>query len=207
MRHALERVACRAPHLSGSALLEALEQTGWIDRATAARLLPHFRDFDADRHFAQHVRRLSFGGVPVAEEFRAGISRIVADVTGTALAADVGSEPGIRFEHEEREGIVLAYPEVNLTIGGDLRSAVAAAVEQMPDALVLVARNFQHGTADQLASLLSGTEVPGTLVTVNLLLGIRATVLRYQPPPPRVLDLLGLGRPLHTTDVARLGNR
>jgi hypothetical protein len=207
MRAALEHVAARAPHLCGEALLHALEETGWIDRPTAERLLHEFRDFNPDRYFAEHMRRLSFRGPSAAEEFRAGIGRIVEDLFGATEETEVGAEPGFRFRHEEREGLVLAYPEVNLTIGGGLRDAVAAAVEQMPDALVLVARNFQNGTADQFRAMLAGTEVPGTLITVNLLLGLRATTLRYQPSPARVAELLGAGRPLHTTDVARLGNR
>lgn len=207
MRAALERVATRAPHLSGAALLDALEATGWIDRAAAARLLPAFRDFDADRHFAQHMRLLSFRGPSAAEEFHAGIGRIVEDMFGAADATEVGREAAYHFRHDEREGLLLAYPEVNLSIGGGLRAAVAAAVEQMPDTLVIVARNFQNGTAEQFAAMLQGTEVPGTLITINLLLGIRATALRYQPSPARLVDLLGAGRPLRSTDVARLGDR
>ena len=49
--------------------------------------------------------------------------------------------------------------------------------------------------------------MPGTLVTVNLLLGIRAISLRYQPSPTRVIALLGYGRPLRSADIARLGDR
>ena len=50
---------------------------------------------------------------------------------------------------------------------------------------------------------------PGLLasVTVNLLLGIRATALKYQPPRERVVDLLSVGRPIRTQDVAILGER
>jgi hypothetical protein len=207
MRLALERVAAHSPHLAGEPLLDALEATGWIDRASAARLIPEFRNFNPDRHFAEHMRRLSFRGPSVAEEFREGIRRIVEDLFGATEAAEFGSEPGLRFRHQEREGILLAYPEVSLSIGGTLRAGIAAAVEEMPDALVVVARNFQQGAAEQFAGILSGTEVPGTMVTVNLLLGLRATTLRYQPAPARVVDLLGTGRPLRSTDVARLGDR
>jgi hypothetical protein len=207
MRAALEHVAAHAPHLGGEALLDALEETGWIDRTTATRLLPEFRDFDPDRHFAAHMRRLSFRGPSAADEFRAGIGRIVEDLTGSAHVIEIASEPGFRFQHADQEGIVLAYPEVNLSIGGPLRAAVAAAVEQMPDALVIVARNFQHGTAEQLAGMLARTDVPGTLITINLLLGIRATALRYQPSLARVLETLGAGRPLRSADVAKLGDR
>jgi hypothetical protein len=207
MRCALERVATRAPHLYGAALLDALEATGWVDRETAERLLPHFHRFDADRHFAEHMRRLSFRGPSVGDEFQSGIIRIVDDLTGTAEPGQLLTEAVVRFAHADREGIVLAYPEVNLSLGPSLRGAVVAAVEEMPDALVLVARNFQPGTAEQLASLLARTEVPGTLVTVNLLLGMRATRLRYQPSVDRVLELLGAGRPLRSVDVARLGDR
>jgi hypothetical protein len=207
LRLALERVASHSPHLAGEPLLEALEGTGWIDRSAAARLLPQFRDFNPDRHFAEHLRRLSFRGASVAEEFRSGIGRVVLDLFGAAEEVDLGDETGFRFRNGEREGILLAYPEVSLTIGGPLRTAIAAAVEQMPDTLVVVARSFQQGAADQFAGLLSGTEVPGTLVTVNLLLGIRATTLRYQPAADRVVDLLGTGRPLRSSDVARLGDK
>ena len=42
---------------------------------------------------------------------------------------------------------------------------------------------------------------------MNLLLGIRAMALRYQPSPGRVIDLLGSGRPLRSADIARLGDR
>jgi hypothetical protein len=207
MRAALEHAATYAPHLTGEPLLDAVAATGWIDRATAARLLPGFRGFNPDRHFAEHMRRLSFRGPSAAEQFRGGIHRIVEDLFGATEEAEIGSEPGFRFRHEEREGLIFAFPEVNLSIGGKLRDAIGAAVEEMPDALVVVARNFQHGAAEQFAGMLSGTEVPGTLVTVNLLLGIRATTIRYQPSPDRVVDLLGAGRPLRTTDVARLGDR
>jgi hypothetical protein len=207
MRAALEHVASYAPHLAGCELLDALEDTGWIERDAAARLLPQFHDFDADRHFAEHMRRLSFRGPTVADEFRAGIGRILADLFGSAVETEIGNEPAFRFHHQDREGAVLAYPAVNLSIGGPLRAAIAGAVEEMPDALVLVARNFQPGAAEQLAAMLARTEVPGTLVTINLLLGVRATTLRYQPDRCRVVDVLGSGRPLRSADVARLGDR
>jgi hypothetical protein len=207
MQQALQWVAARAPHLCGEALLDAVADTGWLERATARRLLPHFNHFDPDRYFAENLRKLSFRGPSVADEFRAGVGRVVEDLTGIARFGDLASESAIRFAHGEREGIVLAYPEVGFTINGATRVAVGAAVEEMPDVLVIVARNFQEGAAAQLGSILSGTEVPGTLVTVNLLLGIRATALRYQPATDRVLDLLGMGRPIRSADVARLGDR
>ncbi len=207
MLRALEWVAERAPHLTGSVLLDALSATGWIDRESAARLLPHFRHFDPDRHFSENLRRLSFRGRSAAEDFRRGVRCVVEEVTGNGVMGDVGPEPGIRFRGGEREGIVLAHPEVGFTIAGKTREAVEAAVEEMPDALVVVARNFERSTADQLSGILQRTDVPGTLVTVNLLLGIRATALRYQPSPTRVIDLLGCGRPLRSADVARLGER
>ncbi|HEV2130727.1 MAG TPA: hypothetical protein VGR27_06470, partial [Longimicrobiaceae bacterium] len=207
MQHAIESVAARTPHLAGEPLLDALVQTGWVDRATAARLLPGFRHFDADRYFAESLRALSFRGTSVADEFRTRVARVVEELAGKAEIATVGEEEGIRFRHGEREGIVLAYPEVALTLGASARSSIAAAVEEMPDALVIVARNFGEGTAPQLAAMLSRTGVPGTLLTVNLLLGIRAMALRYQPGTDRVLDLLGTGRPLRSADIARLGDR
>jgi len=77
----------------------------------------------------------------------------------------------------------------------------------MPDALLVVARNFDPHAAAQLSGELAGTGVPGTLVTLNLLLGIRAITLRYQPPVERVIGVLGAGRPLRSADVARLGDR
>ncbi|CAN5807732.1 hypothetical protein BH23GEM3_BH23GEM3_19840 [soil metagenome] len=207
LKYALEWVATRAPHLSGDALLDAISETGWIERATAARLLPEFRHFDADRHFAEHLRRLSFRGASVAEEFQLGMLRIVEDLAGAAHIASIGPEPAIRFRHGEREGIVLAYPEVAFSIGGNVRAAVSAAVEEMPDTLVVVARNFQPRTAEQLAGMLARTGVPGTLLTVNLLLGVRAIALRYQPGTDRVIELLSVGRLLRSADIARLGER
>lgn len=207
MRHALEWVAERAPYLSGAALLDALSESGWVDRETAARLLPEFRHFDADHHFAEHLRRLSFRGRPAAGEFRSGVRCVVEELTGSAMLETVGPETAIRFRQGEREGIVLAHPEVGFTIAGDTRRAVEAAVDEMPDALVVVARNFERSAADQLASLLHRTEVPGTLVTLNLLLGMRAITLRYQPGASRVIDLLGAGRPLRSADIAVLGDR
>lgn len=207
MEQALRAVASRAPHLGGRELLDALESTGLVDRTTAARLLPGFRSFDADRCFAEELRRLSFRGASFADEFRTRIRRAVEDLTGEACLGNVGPEPGIRFRHDGREGVVLAYPEVAWCVGPRTRAAIAAAVEEMPDVLVVVARNFAEGTTAQFASLLDRTGVPGTLVSVNLLLGMRATALRYQPATERVFDLLGTGRPLRSADVATLGNR
>lgn len=207
MEEALRWVASRAPHLEGDALLDALAATGYVDRATARRLLPCYRHFDADRHFSESLRRLSFRGPAAAGEFRDRVGRVMADLTESAALDDVGAEPAVRFRHGAREGVVLAYPMVNFTLGGESLKAVEAVVEEMPDALVLVARNFQDGTAQQLRALLHRTEVPGTLVTVNLLLGIRAVTLKYQPGGDRVLDLLSAGRPLRTQDVATLGDR
>ena len=77
----------------------------------------------------------------------------------------------------------------------------------MPDTLLVVARNFDQHAADQLSGVLAGTGVPGTLVTVNLLLGIRAITLRYQPSVDRLIGVLGAGRPLRSADIARLGDR
>lgn len=207
MRHALEWVAERAPYLTGAALLDGLADSGWVDRETAARLLPAFRDFDPDRHFAEHLRRLSFRGRTAASEFRSGVRCIVEELTGSAMLQEVGPETAIRFRQGDREGIVLAHPEVAFTIAGDTRRAIESAVEEMPDAVVVVARNFERGAAEQLASVLHRTEVPGTLVTLNLLLGMRAITLRYQPGPNRVVDLLGAGRPLRSADIAVLGER
>jgi hypothetical protein len=207
MEHALRWVAARDPHLEGPALVEALAGTGWVDHATASRLLPCFRHFDPDRYFSEALRSLSFRGPTAAGEFRQRIGRVMEDLTGAAALGTAGAEEVVRFGAGERQGVVFAYPQVQFSLGGESARAVAAAAEEMPDALVIVARNFQEGTAGQLASMLSGTEVPRTLVTVNLLLGIRATTLRYQPGAERVIELLGRGRPLRSRDVAVLGNR
>jgi hypothetical protein len=207
MQRALEAVAERSPQLSGAALLDALAETGWVDRATAERLLPEFRHFDADRHFSEYLRRLSFRGRSVADEFRDGNRFVVEELTGDGTVGAVGPEPAIRFHSGPHEGVVLAHPEVAFSIGGATRDAIVAAVEEMPDALVVVAKNFDRTAADQLSGLHSRTGVPGTLVTVNLLLGMRATKLRYQSPQQRVMELLGAGRPLRSADIARLGDR
>jgi hypothetical protein len=206
MLRALEAVAERAPQLTGDPLLAALEETGWVDRGTARRLLPYFDHFDPDRHFADYLRRLAFRGRNAADEFRQGIRLVVEEITGHGAVGAVGPEPGIRFSAGEREGVVLAHPEVSFSIGESTRRAIDAAVEEMPDVLVVVAKNFDPQAASQLAGVLSRTGVPGTLVTVNLLLGIRAMRHRYQPSSERVVSLLGTGRPLRSADIARLGD-
>jgi hypothetical protein len=178
-----------------------------VDQRTAQRLLPTFVHFDPDRHFSEYLRSLSFRGRSAAQEFREGVRCIVEELTGDATVAEVGPEQAVRFRTGDREGVVLAHPEVSFTIGGATRDALAAAVEEMPDVLVVVARNFDRGTADQLSGILTRTGVPGTLVTVNLLLGLRAMKLRYQPAEDRVVQLLGAGRPLRSCDIARLGER
>jgi len=207
MEAALRLVAAHAPQLEGDDLLEALAATGYVDVATARRLLPCYRHFDADRWFAESLRSLSLKGPLVADEFRGRIGRVMEDLTGNARVGELGPEGAVRFTHAGREGIVLSYPTTQFTIGGTARTAVEAAAEEMPDALVIVARNFQDTTFGQLRAMLTNTGIPGTLVTVNLLLGIRATTLKYQPPAERVVELLSAGRPLRTQDVARLGER
>ncbi len=207
MRYALESVATYAPQLDGPELAAELANTGWVDEKTAARLLPRFGHFDPDRHFADHLRKLSFKGRDSADEFRTAIRRVVEDLTGNAEVQEVGPETAIRFHRGDHEGIVLAHPEVHFSIGGPTRAAVEHAAREMPDSLVVIARNFNRDTAAHLSGLLSQTGIPGTLVTVNLLLGIRAITLRYQPGAERVVSLLGAGRPLRSTDVARLGDR
>ena len=207
MQLALERVAESAPSLYGRPLVEALASTGYVDRATAVRLLPTFRHFDADRHFGEYMRRLSFRGSSAAEEFRTGVRCVVEEITGDGMLDRVGPEPCVRFSSGPYQGVVLAQPEVAFSIGGRTRDAVAAAVEEMPDVLVIVARNFEPTAPLQLTSLLSRTGVPGTLLTVNLLLGLRATALRYQPGPRRVVELLATGGALRSADLARLGDR
>jgi len=207
MEHALRWVAARAPHLSGPALLDALADTGLVDRRTAARLLPTFRGFDADRVFADALRALSLRGPTAAEEFRSRVGRVLDDVAGGARVESVGPETGIRFGRGERQGVVLAYPQVQFSLGVAASEAVSAAMDEMPDALVIVARNFADGAAAQLRAVLERTEIPGTLVTVNLLLGMRAIALKYQPTEERVFGLLGAGGALRSRDIATLGDR
>jgi len=207
MEAALRLVAAYAPHLEGDELLDALAATGYVDRAVARRLLPCYRHFDADRWFAESLRSLSLKGPLVADEFRGRIGRVVEDLTGNARIDEVGAEGAVRFTLGDREGIVFSYPTVQFSIGGPAAKAVEAAAEEMPDTLVIVARNFQDGASAQLRAMLERTGIPGTLVTVNLLLGLRATALKYQPPRERVVDLLSVGRPIRTQDVALLGDR
>lgn len=207
MLHALRTVAEHAPQLSGGDLVSALEATGWVDGDTARRLLPAFVHFDPDRHFADYVRSLSFRGRGAQADFRAGVRSIFDDLIGGATIDERGAEPLIRFASGELQGVALAHPEVSFTINGSTRDAVLAAAEEMPDTIVIVARNFEKGAAAHLSGLLADTEVPGTLVTVNLLLGIRAIALRYQPGVERVVRLLSAGRPIRSTDIATLGER
>ena len=207
MQFALERVAEVAPGLSGDDLLQALEATGWVDRRTAERLLPAFRQFDADQHFCEYMRRLSFRGRGAEDDFRSGIRCVLDEIVGSGRVGSAGPEPCIRFTTGGSEGVVFAHPEVGFTIAGKTREAVLAAVEEMPDTIVVVARTFDRAAAEQLGSILYRTGVPGTLVTVNLLLGIRATVLRYGASPERVVKLLARGATLRSADVAPLGDR
>jgi hypothetical protein len=207
MQYALERVAESAPGLSGPALLDALAGTGWVDRAAAERLLPTFRAFDPDRHFSEHLRRLSFRGHMAGEDFRSGIRYITEEITGHGTVDQVGSEPCVRFAVGPYEGVILAYPEVSFTISGRTREAILAAVEEMPDLLVVVARNFDRNAAEQLATLVHRTGVPGTLLSLNLLLGVRALTLRYQPGLDRVVNLLSKGGQMRSAEIARLGDR
>lgn len=207
MQFALERVAEVAPGLTGEPLIQALESTGWVDRRTAERLLPTFCHFDPDQHFCEYLRRLSFRGKGVESEFRAGIRCILQEITGNGTIVERQPDAWLRFAVGDKEGIVLAQPEVGFTVSGRTRETVLAAVEEMPDALILVARTFDRAAAEQLSGILYRTGVPGTLITVNLLLGIRATVLRYGASASKVIELLGRGGTLRSADIAPLGER
>jgi hypothetical protein len=207
MQLALERVAESAPGLGGQALVDALVTTALVDRSTVERLLPTFRHFDPDRHFSDYLRRLSFRGRTAADQFRTGIRCVVEEITGSGMIDQVGPEPCVRFTAGSYEGIILAQPEVSFTIGGRTRDAVAAAVEEMPDVMLVVARNFERSTSEHLASLVERTGVRGTLVTVNLLLGIRASAIRYQPRLDRIVEVLAKGGTLRSVDIACLGDR
>lgn len=207
MQIALERVAEKAPGLWGARLVDALAETGWVDRSTAERLLPQFRHFDPDRHFSEYLRRLSFRGRSAADEFRDGIRCIFEEIIGEGTIGLLGTEPCIRFTSGQYEGVVLAQPEVSFSIAGRTREALSAAIEEMPDVVTLIARNFDPASADQVRAILDRSEIPGTLITLNQLLGIRATALRYQPGVERVIALLATGGSLRSADIARLGNR
>lgn len=207
MQFALERVAEVAPGLAGDPLLDALEATGWVDRRTAERLLPTFRHFDPDQHFCEYMRRLSFRGRNAEEDFRRGVRCVLDEIVGGASIDASGPEACVRFSVGDKEGVVLAQPEVGFTVAGRTRDAVVAAVEEMPDAIVVIARTFDRAAAEQLGSILYRTGVPGTLVTVNLLLGIRAAALRFGTHPVRVVDLLARGGALRSADIAPLGER
>lgn len=206
MQLALERVAEVAPWLAGDPLVEAVAATGWVDRPTAERLMPAFRTFDPDRHFSDYVRRLSFRGRTVEDDFRIAVRAAFHEITGNATIDTLGPESCVRFTVGEREGVVLTYPEVGLTLSGRTREAVQASIEEMPDALVVVARTFDRNAADQLSGILYKTGVPGTLLTANILLGIRATSLRFGTSPDLVTDLMSSGRTVRSADVARLGD-
>jgi len=207
MLRALQIVAEVAPQLQGAELIEALAGTGWVDVPTARRLLPTFRDFDADRHFGEYLRALSFRGPGAQEPFLHGVGRAFADLLGDVEEDRLEEEPAIRVWDGVRETLVLAYPEVGFSMGPRTQAAIAVAIERFPDSLVLVARNFQPTLAEQLRAQLDGTELSGTLLTVNLLLGLRAMALRYQPGTERVARLLARGGTLRSRDIAVLGDR
>ncbi len=207
MSRALEWVAERDPTLAGAALTSALAATGYVDAGTARRLLPWFSGFDPNRHFSYRLRQLSCGGEPAGDEFRRRIAVVLRDLAGAAKPGRLASEPALRFSHGEREGVLLAYPRVSLSLSGSLLQAVRAASKEMPDTLVIVARNFRPGVAGELGGLLSGTEVPGTLVSVNRLLGMRAVARRYRPAPEKIVQLLSAGREVNSADLGRLGDR
>lgn len=207
MQLALERVAEVAPWLAGEQLVEAVAATGWVDRPTAQRLMPAFRYFDPDRHFSEYMRRLSFRGRSVEEDFRIAVRAALHEITGNATIDTLGPEACIRFAVGEREGVVLSYPEVSLTLSGRTREAVHTAIEEMPDTLIVVARTFDRNAGDQLSGILYKTGVPGTLLTANLLLGMRATSIRFGTDPDLVTDLLCRGGTVRSADVARLGDR
>lgn len=204
MYRALAEVAAHSPHLFGRPLVQALAESGWVSEAEAERLLPCFPRWDPDRSFAEALRRLSFRGLGVADEFRSRVARAMADIVGDARVSE--DEGLVRWEAGERIGVVLAYPEVDWTVGGEARTTLARVAEEMPDSVAVVARSFRETAASEVRSLL-GPEVPGTLVSVNLLLGLRAAALRHQPPTSRMLELLGLGRSLRSVDLAVLGER
>lgn len=207
MQFALERVAEVAPWLTGDPLIDALAATGWVDRETASRLFPVFRHFDPDRHFGDYMRRLSFRGRTVEEEFRYGIRSIFQEIVGNAELCQLGPEACIRFEEGDRQFVALCRPEVGLTVAGTTREALLASIEEMPDAVLLIARSFERSAVDQVSSVLSRTGIPGSLVTVNHLLGLRATALRFGSSPEMIADVLALGGSVGSVQVARLGDQ
>jgi len=207
MKMALRWVAARAPELRGEHLAAALVSTGWVDLEEARRLIPLFSHFDADAHFAEELRRLSFRGMSVVDEFHQRIGRILVDLTGRFAMDDVAGERCLRFRDEGREGLVFAYPLVGLSLGGGLTAALRTSAGEMPDSVVIVARTFRPDFEAQVRGLMHGSDVPCTLVTVNRLLGVRAVTLAYRPPRADVFRLLGQGGLIGSAAVAHLADR
>lgn len=204
MYRALTDVATHSPQLTGRGLVVALAETGWVDILEAERMLPCFPKWDADRCFAEGLRRLSFRGIAVADEFRGRVARAVQDILGDVELRD--DDGVLRFSVGSHEGVVLAHAEVDWTPGGESRTALARLAAEMPDSVAVVARSFRSSAAAEVSGLL-GREVPGTLISVNQLLGMRAAALKLQPPRERFLELLAVGRTLRSADLAPLGER
>ena len=207
MEMALRWVAARAPELRGETLAAALVSAGWVDLEEARRLLPLFSRFDADRHFADELRRLSFRGMSVLDEFHGRIGRVLVDLAGRFALDEVAGERCLRFRDGEREGLVFAYPRVGLSLGPGLTAALRDAAETMPDSVVIVARSFRPDFEAQVRGLMHGTDVPCTLITVNRLLGVRAVALAYRPPRADVLGLFEQGGLVGSAAVAHLADR
>lgn len=208
MQRGIRWVAERTPGATGEELVSALSESGWVSTETARRLLPYFRDFDADRYFAERLRRLSFRGELAVDEFRRRIGQVMVDLTeeGERVVLSGGAE-AVRFRAGERDGLVFAFPEVSYAVDPELRAAVPDVLEHFPHTVVLVARNFRPGAEAAFRSLFRGQEIAPTTVTVNRLLGLRAVALRYRTPADRVMDLLCSGSGVSTRAVARLGDR
>ena len=186
---AWELVAARQPDLDGEALLEALAATGWVDRRTAARIVPTLADFDPFTHFARSLRRLGWRGRRATPAFRRAVVTLFRGLPGAAVTE------GRRWL--EAYGMpVLAYAEVGWSPGRppgeELTAAAAAGL-----AVVVVATSFDDES-------LRRAPVPLTALTTNRLLGMAAVIRHYRPEPAAVRALLERGGWVTSSDVARL---
>lgn len=187
---AWERVAERDPDLEGDALLDALTATGWVDRRTAARIVPTLGDFDPFVPFARSVRRLGWRGRPATAAFRAAVATLLRGLPGAAVRA---RESWL----EAYELPVLAYPEVGWAPVGPARDELdRAAAAGTP--VVVVATSFEHATPQ------GPRAIPLTMLTTNRLLGMAAVIRRYRPDPAAVRRLLARGGRIASAEVARL---
>ena len=163
MLRALKWVAERAPHLTGSSLLDALAGTGWVDRGHRAS--------DSCRSSATSTPTATspipsagspFAADPPPRSSAAASGCVMEEVTGDGDDGRGGTGAGDPLPHRgSARGSSSPTPRCPSPSRAGRATAVEAAVEEMPDVLVVVARNFERSTAAQLAAVLERTEVPG----------------------------------------------